>query len=734
MKYLLRIGMKTRLCKYLNIVLFKYLVILFLLLMASYNAISQVNIDSLKQAVLSQKGDQKLNTIRVLTFHLQYENLEEYYNYARLGLEQALADDDSSYVSTFLLDIGYYHKFKGQYQKALNELSRARIISETKGYTKTLSNIYTGLGAVYHDLGFYDKALEYNSKSLNIKEQLGLVSEVGTSYNNIGLIFYKIDDHEKAIEYYKKSLKIKLESGDTSRCILTYINIGLAYSESDEREKRNQAIDNFKIANTLAIKYNQKYRLGYSYNGLANVFIQNGDYDSAKYYLNLSTEESIENDYKMLESSNYYLLAKIAYEEMAFDEAIINLGKSQNLLNVVEDKYRKKNNYRLYADVYEAKNQLDSAFFYEKRYSTMKDEIFNEELANNLANVQIAAIEEQSQRKIADQELTISKNKFFSLFLLSVLVLSIALIVVIFRNYVQTSKINKQLHDSKNKIQAQKENLEWKNAQLAEAQITIKDQNDVLKNLNVDLDKKVRERTAELKKSNAELAKAVRDLDQFIYKTSHDLRGPIATMQGIINLGVIESKETTSLEYFNTLHKISINMNNVLHRLIDVHETYQKKPVLEYMNPFEEITETALKVSEFTIEPNISIKTDLRANGQWYSDRKLFKLIIESMLLNAILYRDRGESVIRVATEYKNEHLIILFEDNGFGIRQGDEDKVFNIFFKGSPRPGGTGLEVYTTKIAVEKLGGVISLKRPAKNTIYEIVLPTLRNESNFIS
>lgn len=726
MKYLLEIGMKTSLLSSCKIGLYKYLVIFFLLYISSHNAISQVNLDSLKQVVSSLKGDEKLKTIQELTYHLQYENLEEYYNYARLGLEQALVDDDSSYVAAFLLEIGYYHKFKGQYQKALNELSRARMIGEAKEYTKTLSNIYTGLGAVYHDLGLYDKALEYNSKSLNLKEQLGLVSEVGTSYNNIGLIFYKIDDHDKAIEYYKKSLNIKLEGGDTSRCILTYINIGLAYSESEEREKRNLAIDNFKIANSLSIKYNQKYRLGYSYNGLANVFVQNADYDSAKYYLHLSTEESIEHNYKMLESSNYYLMARIAFQEQDYEDAITYLGKSQDLLEILEDKFRKKNNFRLYADVYEAKNQLDSAFYYEKRYSTMKDEIFNEELANNLANVQIAAIEEMSQRKIASQEETITKNKFFSLFLLSVLVLSIALIVVIFRNYIQTSKINKQLLESKDKIQAQKENLEVKNTQLAQAQITIKDQNDVLKNLNVDLDKKVKERTSELDISNLELAKAVRDLDQFIYKTSHDLRGPIATMQGIINLGVGESKEAVALGYFHTLHNISINMNNVLHRLIDVHETYQKKPVLEYMDTKEEIAEAAGKIAEFTIEPNICLQTDLRANGQWFTDKKLFKLIVESMLLNAVLYRDRGESIIRVTTEYKDDQLLIQFEDNGFGIRVGDEDKVFNIFFKGSPRPGGTGLEVYTTKIAVEKLGGVISLRRPAKNTIYEIVLPSL--------
>ena len=84
--------------------------------------------------------------------------------------------------------------------------------------------------------------------------------------------------------------------------------------------------------------------------------------------------------------------------------------------------------------------------------------------------------------------------------------------------------------------------------------------------------------------------------------------------------------------------------------------------------------------------------------------------------------------MIKIKTEYQDGNLRILFEDNGFGIQPGDEHKVFNIFFKGSPRPGRTGLEVYTAKIAVEKLGGAIILKKPLKNTIFEIILPVIQN------
>jgi len=711
-----------------KIVLFKYLLIFFFLPVTLQNAISQVNVDSLIQVIPSLNGKEKLEVIAEITYNFSFSANEDYFKYARDGLEYALSYGDSAYLSRFLIELGYYYKYNGSYQDALNNFNRAIIVSEKTKNNYILSSANTGLGSVYHELGFYDKALQYHSKSLAIKEEMGDKNALGVSYNNIGLIYYKIDDPSKALEYYLKSLQFKLELNDTANSVVNYINMGYAYSELLEKEDKENAKENFRKAIKLSIKYNQPHRIGFAYNGLANVFADQFIYDSAKYYLNISNEESIKNNYLQLESSNYYLLAKIAFQEKRYNLAINYLERSQALLARLKDKNRIKNNYRLYSDIFEAKNMLDSAFYYQKKFSIMKDSIFNEELANNLANVQIATIEERSQRENVILEDKVSKSNLLSLFLLSILALSIALIVVIFRNYANTNKINKQLNESKNEIEAQKENLEIKNDQLADAQVIIQKQNDKLKNINYDLDKKVKERTLELDKSNHELEKAVKDLDQFIYKTSHDLRGPIATMQGIINLGVMDSGDKKSKEYFTTLHNVSNNLNNVLFRLIEVHETYQKRPILEDLDPMREIMETTNRVSQFSIETDITIITELQANGQWNSDKVLFNLIVENMLRSAMLYKDRGESMIKIKTEYVNEKLKIIFEDNGFGIQPGDEDKVFNIFFKGSPRPGGTGLEIYTAKIAVEKLGGEIVLKKPLKNTVFEINLPIVEN------
>ena len=533
----------------IKIVLFKYLLIFFCLQLTSQNAISQANIDSLLEVLPRQTGQNKLETYVRLADIYSYSDLDLYFRYSRDGLEYALSAGDSSHISRFLIELGFYYRYKGSYQEALNSFHRSALIATKKGYDKLLSAAYTGLGGVYHERALYDRALDYHSRSLTIKEKLKDSWGMSVSYNNIGLIYYKMDDPERALENFNKSLNYKLSVNDTANCIVNYINMGLAYSQLPEAENKKMAIGNFEKAISLSIKYNQDYRLGPAYNGLANVFAEQEEYDSAKYYLNISLEESIRKKYKLLESSNYYLLAKIAFLEGYYDTAIAYLEQSQSLLDKLKDKFRIKNNFRLYSDIFESKNMIDSAFFYQKKYAVMKDSIFNEELANNLTNVQISAATYQQEQTISSQKETITRGNLLALFLSSILALSIALIVVIFRNYINTNKINKQLNESKNEIEAQKENLEKKNQQLADAQVTIQNQNEVLKNINSDLDRKVKERTKELDKSNHELEKAVKDLDQFIYKTSHDLRGPIATMQGIINLGVMDAVEDRSKEY-----------------------------------------------------------------------------------------------------------------------------------------------------------------------------------------
>lgn len=701
----------------------RYLYLIVFLALSWNNAISQSNIDSLKLLLSQQKGLPHIQTLSNLSNALSYRDPNEALRYGRLALEESFSMQDSIQVCRVLIDLSYIHKYAGDLRTALNNLNRAYFIAKKKNDYQSLITSLTALGSIYSSLAIYDKALEYHFESIKLKEKNKDVRRLPVSYNNIGLVFYKVDDTEQALEYFDKALKLKLDLGDTLKTISTYLNKGLVCNELHEDSK---AKDNFRKVIEYSKKFNYERYLGDCYNGLGNVYIRESNYDSSSYYLELAREEAEKKHSDILQGSNYYLLAKLNTLHGHLDLAIDYLNKSQKISMQLDNKVRQKNNMKLFAEIFEMKNKYDSAFYYQKKYSSLEDSIFNERRAKNIANLQIALSEQQNLEIIEAQDKQLTQNKFFFLFLFSVLILSIILFLVIFKNYKTTNRINRKLQESRKQVVKQKNNLEAKNKELAKAQKIINEQNTTLKDINEGLELKVKKRTRELELSNLELEKVVKDLDQFIYKTSHDLRGPLATMQGIINLGVMEAKDSTMIDYFNTLNKVTANLNNVLSRLIEVHETYQKHPEYSVLNPREEIHNTVERVFKFSQDPTIKISTDLEAEGEWMSDRELFVMIVENMLRNAFQYTERGQSIVNIKSYYSNNSLNIIFEDNGFGIQPGDEEKVFNIFFKGSPKTGGTGLELYTVKIAVEKLGGQIILMKPFRNTIYRISLPRI--------
>ena len=704
-----------------KIVFFRGTVLILVLCLSVNNAISQSILDSLKRVYNLQKGEERLKTGMMI---LQYvSDPEEAMFYAESALNQARELEDSAMIALAWVDLSYIHRQIGDFQTSLNYLNRAYYLANKTGDYQALIESYTGLGSWYYNMDIYDKALEFHVEALKIKEQYNDIRRLASSYNNIGLIFYKISDFDKALDYYQRAVDVKLQTGDTLGTISNHNNIGLVYSEKGDFVR---AIEAFTKAIDISKKYERDSELGSIYSGLANVYTTLNEQDSARFFLDKAIQIALQTRLFRLLSTNYYILGKLNAQSGNFNEAIYALSQSQEYAHQLRDKQRIKNNLKLMAEIFGSMGAYDSAYYYQKQFSILEDSIFNERLAKNLANIQIALTEEQNLKVIEAQELQLLKNKQISLFLISIVVLSVTLIVVIFSYLYKVSRINLELSKSKKEIERQNEVLARKNRELGQARDTIDDQNRILKDHNISLELKVDERTSELVQSNAELEKVIQELDRFIYKTSHDLRGPIATMQGIINLGKYEFSDANYLNYLDKLDGVAYTMNNVVHRLIEVHETYQKVLSIDLIDPPCEIMAVIKEFKEKSPNGELRITTDLRQDGEWLSDRVLFRSIIENLIRNASLFIEKQDPFIHVSSRIEGGNLILEFEDNGFGIQPGDQDKIFSIFFKGSPKPGGTGLEVYTAKIATEKLSGTISLKNPLKNTVFQVVLPAL--------
>lgn len=226
-----------------------------------------------------------------------------------------------------------------------------------------------------------------------------------------------------------------------------------------------------------------------------------------------------------------------------------------------------------------------------------------------------------------------------------------------------------------------------------------------------------------------ELKSANQELDTFLYKSSHDLRGPIARMQGIINLGLMETKEESTRMYYNMLNKVTDELNNLLLRLLMVHNINQhafEEEEINFHAFVESITAgyTGRKRSRKPVEIVNKVPKDMLLQ----SDKTLLSIILVNLLENGVTFADNFHPRMEFDALYlPSGKYIILVTDNGMGIPEQFREKIFDMFFQGSTRSTGAGLGLYMVRKATKKMGGDVRLTSENGQTVFEITLPAIK-------
>lgn len=225
-------------------------------------------------------------------------------------------------------------------------------------------------------------------------------------------------------------------------------------------------------------------------------------------------------------------------------------------------------------------------------------------------------------------------------------------------------------------------------------------------------DKKVNE--ARLFKQFKEIEDANKQLDQFVYAASHDLRAPLNSVLGLINLSKLEEPPTSVVEYLDLMEK-SINQ---LDDLIKDFLNYSRNQRMgEQYAPIElrKLVNGLIDNLRFTEKADkIDWQIEIEPDFEFISDEPRFKMALSNLLSNAIRYHDydhKNQLFVRVKAEKKQGVTFISISDNGIGIEESKQHHLFEMFYRASNRPGGTGLGLYLVKQITEKLGGHITFK-----------------------
>lgn len=210
-----------------------------------------------------------------------------------------------------------------------------------------------------------------------------------------------------------------------------------------------------------------------------------------------------------------------------------------------------------------------------------------------------------------------------------------------------------------------------------------------------------------LLRANEIISKANNELDHFVYSVSHNLRGPVCSMQGIINL--VREEADIDHPYWKMINSTVSLLENTIQEIMQYSYNSRNDVTCETFNIEQIIRDSynSLRNPELPITLELDID-----HSVVHADANRFNIIIHNLISNAVRYSDPEKSnrFVRVSVKTKNNILQLAVADNGVGIRKDIVPRVFDMFYRGNQLSNGAGLGLYIVKEAVEKLGGTIHI------------------------
>ena len=227
---------------------------------------------------------------------------------------------------------------------------------------------------------------------------------------------------------------------------------------------------------------------------------------------------------------------------------------------------------------------------------------------------------------------------------------------------------------------------------------------------------------------NKELQIAYDELDKFAYSVTHDMRGPLLSILGAIDiaqgiddiadikemLGMMDKSVQKLDTFIQSIHDY-YNLNRGQMKIIDI--------------KFDDIVKDLKDIYDITGKTNkiaFDIKVDQQENFR--SDEMSLRIILNNLLSNSFKYQRRNidSKYVKLDIKVSNSSACITVTDNGIGIDDANVNKIFNMFYRATSEEMGSGFGLYNVKDAIDKLNGEISVDTKLnEGSTFKVTIPT---------
>lgn len=586
-------------------------------------------------------------------------------NYAKANKEQALHFDSLALtkyeklnnlkgVGSVYNNMAVLYNSFGEYEKAAffyDKSLRIRIqINDRKG----IGDSYANLANTEYALGYYQRSLRHAYASLDIRQEINNQVGVTNSYMLLGLVFLSINDLKKSEFYFRKSLALSEEIGNIAQMSTLWNNLGGLYHANHNYDS---ALICFQRALKIVEDIQEQEGILIFTANIAELLMLLNRYEEAEVYLKKATSLISQNPAPHLTANVFMRKAEFAAHYKDYSQAITYMKMSFANAAIIGDKRMAMEASEILSRYLEQLHQDADALKYYKLSRNYKDSLFNEENEKKLREVEYTYELTEKQKAISalqTQNLLqhkISNQQRVGLILLTVLL--IALLAVAYNLY----KSRRKEHQYNLLISNQKVALEKQAQELTE--------------LN------------EVK-------------DKVFSILSHDLRAPVSSILGLLQL--LESEAISQQEFlsFKTLMRDQMGaLNLVLDNLLNWSRQQMKGRITTipvHVNIHEVVTQQIRLYSPILQQKNICILNDLPVSLSAYADTAQTEVIIRNLISNAVKFTPAGGS-IRITGTMESNRCLVEVSDTGIGM---DAETLRLLFSAKSTSTRGTAGELGT--------------------------------------
>lgn len=550
----------------------------------------------------------------------------------------------------------------------------ALVINSTFNNDTVFATALGLMGECYSSLGVFDSAVVYYNKALTYSEKINSLQKLASYNNGLGLVFYQLGNISKSIDYLEKAAQIKLKQKDTLYFAAINGNIAGAYQRLG---KFDEAIAKLRTSENILKNYNNTELLANLYNSIGSAYqLQNQHIDSVEYYykkcINLITKPQDEF-YCM---AAYINIADLYIEKQKFDLSELYLTKAYNLVNRLNRSTELITVYEIYASLYEQKGNYAKAYELKQRQMNFKDSLFTIEKQQFVEELETKYQAGKKDLKIKEQEILLQKtiNKRNTL-LFSFLVLVLVLIILV--GFYLVRKKNQSI------IEAAKQ--------------------------------------------------------KFFANVVHEIRTPITTIQAPLML-LKQSKNNENDIANITIAERSVNrLNELINQMLTINKIDSSTYLLnEHYGDIELFfNQLSDNFSATALQKNITILKQFQFETKFISfDKDVLQKIVDNLLSNAIKYSKNNSLVgigVNLFETENNINLNVHVWDNGIGISEKDQEKIFDRFYrtKAVKNESGVGIGLSLVKELVALYNGKITLQSElGKGSSFKVDLKFNKNNN----